>query len=456
MELLETALNIIGFFIALSIVVTVHEGGHFLAARWAGVEVEAFAIGWGKVLWSRRFGGTEFRICLLPLGGYCKMKGEQDLVASMGRGDKTVEASPGSLFAAKPWKKIVISVAGPLFNLIFALALFCLLEWTGSPRVDDPPRVELAAEVDGRHDLPAETAGLRTGDLVLSIDGTRIDSFSQLQETVAASNGRTAQWRIDRAGQAMDLTVTPKIDTQENRPLVGVYAFLNPVVGTVAPNSPAELAGFRKGDRVVAADGTPITGQRLLHLLTSAVRDVTVTVERDGANTDLLLIPDRQFAGAPNQGLDFEHTVYPAQPLPVLTALKNGWTHTWALLGLMGDGLVKLFTGQMNPIQALSGPIGMAKMSTEATTAAFAQSQESGWATLVRVVAFINLALFLMNLLPIPALDGGSIVVSLVEAARRRPLELRHLLRYQQIGAAVVLCLILFTTLNDLGIFGKH
>ena len=440
----------------LSVVVAVHEFGHFVAARWAGVEVEAFAIGWGKVLWARRFGSTEFRLCLLPLGGYCKMKGEQDLIASMGRGDAVVEASPGSLFAAPPWKKIIISAAGPLFNLIFAFLLFFAIEWTGSPRVEDKPRIELASEVDGRQDLPAQTAGLRSGDLVLSIGSQPIDSFSQLQQTIAASQGRSSLWRVSRDGQQVELTVTPKTDSQEHRPLVGVYAFLDPVIGTVAHDSPAELAGLQKNDRVVAADGNPVTAQQLLHTLSTATQGVTITVERGGTRADLLLVPDKQFTEAPYQGLDFEHVIVPAQASDPLTALAAGWTRTWSLLGLMVDSLGKLVTGQLNPIEALSGPIGMMKMSSQATTEAFAQSPESGWATIVRVVAFINLALFLMNLLPIPALDGGSIVVSLVEAARRRPLGLRALVRYQQIGAALVIGLILFTTLNDLGIFGKH
>jgi regulator of sigma E protease len=454
-ELLKGIVEVVFFLVGLSLVVAVHEFGHFVAARWAGVEVEAFAIGWGKVLWARRFGKTEFRLCLLPLGGYCKMKGEQDLIASMGRGDAVVEASPGSLFAAKPWKKILISAAGPVFNLLFALVIFGVMAWVGSPTLDDKPRIELGSQVDGRPAGPAEAAGLRTGDLVLSIDGKAVETFTELHQITAASDGRPVTWRVDRDGQVLELTVTPQLDPKEKQRMVGVYVFVDPVVGTVDRGSKADIAGFAKGDRVVAADGTPVTGEQLLQRLQTAEKDVTVTVIRNGQSTDVLVAPDRSYKNAPPLGLHYEQTLFPGKPTDPVTGAVLGWDRTWWTFGMMLDGLGKLLTGKINPLEALSGPIGMEKMSTAATTAAFAKSPAAGWAAIFNIVAIINLALFMMNLLPIPALDGGSIVVSLVEAARRHPLELRYLIRYQQVGVFVVLGLILFTTLNDLGVFGK-
>jgi len=187
-------------FVGLSVVVTIHEYGHFLAARWAGVEVEAFAVGWGKVLWAWKPGKTEYRLCLLPLGGYCKMKGEQDLAEAMVRQDGAFEPSPGSLFGAKPWKRLVISVAGPAFNLIFAALVFLTLQLTGVPETTPESRILVASEVDGRTNAPADQAGLKTGDLVTAVNDQPIKTFVQLQQTIAGSHSQPMVWTIDRAG----------------------------------------------------------------------------------------------------------------------------------------------------------------------------------------------------------------------------------------------------------------
>ena len=448
--------NTVLFLLGLSLVVTIHEAGHFSAARWAGVEVEAFAIGWGKVLWAWKPGKTEYRICLLPIGGYCKMKGEQDLIAALGRQDGAFEPSAGSLFAAKPWKKIVISAAGPLFNLAFAFLLFFTLQWTGVPDTTPASRIELAVEVDGRSGLPAELAGLKTGDQVTAIDTKPIRTFQALMETVSASKGKPMTWLVDRQGQGLTFTVAPRYDEKEKRLLVGVYAFVDPVVKDVEKNSTAALAGFRTGDRITAFNGNPVASKAVFDTLLGASKEHsdTVTVQRGGQELSLLLVPESD-SGQKGIGLAFVYPTFPAQGLAPGPALVAGAIQTWSMFSAMVQGLGGLFTGKESPVQSLSGPIGMMKMSSQAAASAFAQSPEEGVTTVVRILAFINLALFLMNLLPIPALDGGSIVVSTVEAIRRRAISLKSLLRYQQVGVAVVLGLVLFTTLNDLGLFGK-
>ena len=454
--LFSGVVNTVLFLLGLSLVVTIHEAGHFLAARWAGVEVEAFAVGWGKVLWAWKPGKTEYRICLLPIGGYCKMKGEQDLIAAMGRQDGSFEPSTGSLFAAKPWKKIIISAAGPLFNLVFAFLLFFALQWTGVPETTPASRIELAAEVDGRTGLPAEQAGLKTGDLVTAIDGRPIRTFSALMEAVLASKGQSMVWSIDRQGQGLQVPLAPRYDDKEKRLLVGVYPFVEPLVRAVEKNSSAELAGFQPGDRIATLNGVPVASKAVFDTLLGASkeRSDTVIVQRGSRELSLLLVPDTDVVQK-GIGLAFVYPRFSAQGKSPGGALVAGAGQTWEMFSAMVQGLGGLFTGKENPVQSLSGPIGMMKMSSQAATSAFAESPEEGVVTVVRILAFINLALFLMNLLPIPALDGGSIVVSAVEALRRRAISLKALLRYQQIGVAVVLGLVIFTTLNDLGLFGK-
>jgi regulator of sigma E protease len=455
-DILNWILSGLGILICLTVIVTVHEAGHFAAARWMGVEVEAFAIGWGKVLWAWKPGRTEYRICLLPLGGYCKMKGEQDLAVALEQRSESIDPSAGSLFGANPWKRILISAAGPLANLFFAFLLFFSLQATGYPVIGDQPRIQLASEVDGRTGTPAQEAGLQTGDLVKSVGSQNIVTFSDLQQVIVSSGPGPQVWTLDRNGASLRLTVTPRYNEAEKRAIVGIYADNEPVVGSVEAASVAAVAGFHPGDRVVSVDGIPITSGSafLWRLDKNGTAPQTVTVSRGGTLRELLVEGDPTTAKS-GWGVQLAASSFRIEGLRLDLAAAEGVKKTSQVLSQMVDGLVQLFTGKVNPAQALSGPIGIVKVGTEATTTAFAKSSNLGWTTVVQFAVFLNLALFLMNLLPIPVLDGGSIVVSLVEAFRRKKLGLKAMVRYQRVGAIFVLGLILFTTANDLGLFGK-
>lgn len=447
---MDTILFILIGLLGLSLVVTIHEYGHFLAARWAKVEVEAFAVGWGKVLWSWKPGPTEYRICLLPLGGYCKMKGEQDLAEALQRQDGAFEPTPGSLFGAAPWKRIVISVAGPLFNLIFAFAVFFTLQLTGVPETAPESRILLASEAGGQAGLPADRAGLKTGDLVTSVDGKPVRTFTQLQQAIAGSGGKTLVLEVDRSGAKKTLTVTPKYEASENRALVGIFPLIEPLIRAVKQDSPAALAGFQPGDRIRAVSGQPITSTQgfFLALTQAGNRSASVTVERSGTTVDLLLVPE---PGTGGPGLEFSLPAWPARGEPLPTALKDGWDKTFLLLGQMVDGLVQLFTGKVNPSESLSGPLRITYYVGEVASQGFLAGWGQGWGAIANFLAFISLALFLMNLLPIPALDGGTVVITALEGIRRKRLGVKALMRYQQIGVVFILGLVLFTTFNDLG-----
>lgn len=439
--------------VGLSVVVFLHEGGHFLAARWAGVEVEAFAIGWGKVLWSWKPGRTEYRVCLLPLGGYCKMKGEQDLVLALERSDEQVTASEGSLFGAPAWKRIIISAAGPVANLVTTLVVFSVLALTGVPSMGPQSRILLASDVDGRTGTAAEAAGLASGDLVTAVAGKAVRSFADLQSAIAAQGTKTQTWTIERQGAVLQKDVTPRSDSASGRPLVGVYASNPPIVRSVAPQSPAALAGFRPNDRVTAVDGVPVDADQIfVQKVTASKPSHEVIVDRSGQLVTLTFVPEGAKVAL---GLSFQVPTYPAQGQSLDKAVVTGWTQTFDMLGQMLQGLGRLFIGKENPVQALSGPVGIVEQGTSAVSTAFGFGFDFGFATLVNILAFLSLALFLMNLLPIPALDGGSIVVSFVEGIRRRRLSLKALMTYQQVGAFLVLGLLIFTTLNDFHLFGK-
>jgi len=304
--------------------------------------------------------------------------------------------------------------------------------------------------VDGRSALPADLAGLKTGDSILSVDGQGLRSFSELQKAIAASNGNPETWRIDRSGTTMVATVTPTFDSKEKRSIVGVYPLVAPVVKDIKKGSEAELAGFRPGDRITAVNEVPIaSSQAFFQALTkSGKNNLTVSVLRGAETTDLLLVPDDSSHGP---GIEFDLPTFPAVGAPFPQALREGWNRTTGLLGQIVDGLGQLFTGKTNVAESLSGPLRITYYVGEVASQGFLAGWGQGWGAVVNFLAFISLALFLMNLLPIPALDGGSIVVSAIEGLRRKPLGLKALMRYQQVGVVVVLGLVMFTTFNDIG-----
>ncbi|NNM67682.1 MAG: RIP metalloprotease RseP, partial [Spirochaetales bacterium] len=243
--------------VGLGIVVFIHEFGHFIAARLMGVDVEAFAVGWGPAFLRWKPRSTEYRLCWLPLGGYCKMKGEAFLIQALSDPSSTPVPEKGSFFAASPWRRIVISLAGPFFNLLSALLVLTVLAATGVPQTTPEARIVLASTVDPKGNFPADQAGLKTGDWIQTVNGKKILNFHDLQTAILQAKAGPDVMQIQREGKPLTVTVHPRWDAQAHSWLVGVYPWIDPVVKTVLPNSAAQIAGILPGDRILALNSHP-------------------------------------------------------------------------------------------------------------------------------------------------------------------------------------------------------
>jgi len=197
--------------LALSILVMIHEFGHFLAARFLGVKVEAFSVGWGPVLFKFPAWQTEFRLSLLPLGGYCKMRGDQDLQNALEKNQWVTEE--GSFFHVPAWRRLVISLAGPLFNFFSALLLLVILSLTGYTTRDLPAQIYLQ---EGES-TPALDAGLKTGDIIRMINQNEVYKFEDVQSFIRNSDGKTIELTVERDGQVLTLNVTPRWNQETGR-----------------------------------------------------------------------------------------------------------------------------------------------------------------------------------------------------------------------------------------------
>jgi regulator of sigma E protease len=439
--------------IALTIVVFLHELGHFAAARAVGVEVEAFAIGWGKVLWAWKPGATEYRLCLLPLGGYCKMRGDDFVIKSQEAqsqvGTEPPVPEPGSFHAASPWRRLVISLAGPIANLVLALAIFWVLQITGTPQHSTPARVVLLEAVNGQQPYPSQLAGLQTGDLIQAINQTPIRSFTDVQVAIARNGTSPMTLQVDRKGSLVNLVVTPRWITEENRTMVGIADWVDLRIETVTPGKSGDIAGLQAGDTIVQVNGVPVANsQEFLRQFSKGTTQALLTVNRAGNLVNLSWIGSIS-QGVPDLGIAFHLETYPPQGRDFLTALPVAVGQTISTVAQMGTGLLQLVSGKSKASDSLSGPLRISYLMGEQTTQGFALSWFDGFTNLAADLAFLSLALFFMNLLPIPALDGGSALLHLAEGISRRTIPMIFLVRYQQFGGVLILLLVVYTLFND-------
>ncbi len=443
--------------VGLSIVVIVHEFGHFVAARAVGVEVETFSIGWGPRLFGFKRRATEWRISAFPIGGFCKMKGEEDFKAALEKKLPYIPTEKGSFYGSSPWKRILILVSGPLFNVIFAVLLFSIVSLVGITVQTAPNRIVLASEaspLSGTTEKnPADLAGLLTGDVVASIDGVIVRDYSDLQEMVGLNPGKQLNLVVERNGERIAAAVTPRLDKNSGQGLIGIYSWIEPRVESVDPQGSAAIAGIKKGDLITSINGKPVRNTvDIIATLSSKPEKVTLSGFRDGASFDAKLVLTYSGQGQPLLGIAFETMTRTEKAASIAEAVAKGGTETYKTFSMTVKGIGLLFSG-VNVLKAVSGPARITYLVGSTATESIKASGISGIPTILSFLAFLSVSLFIMNLLPIPALDGGQIVLSVTEIVRRKPLPTKAIYRFQFIGAAMIMVLFFVATFSDILFF---
>ncbi|HKS64165.1 MAG TPA: RIP metalloprotease RseP [Xanthobacteraceae bacterium] len=447
------------FIFALSVVVFFHELGHFLVARWCGVRVLVFSIGFGPELigFDDRH-GTRWKISAIPLGGYVKFFGDDNAASvpdqeTIGR---MTEAERRDSFFHKPVAaRAAIVAAGPIANFILAILIFGALAFFMGRQVT-VPRIDAVTPGSA-----AAAAGFKPGDVILSADGKTVDGFGDVQRIAAFNAGHPLAFVVDRGGERVTLTATPQERSERDRfgnlQRLGVLDISGPImparIAAVLPGSAAAAAGFQPEDRVRKIDGKPVNTFLDLREVVAAnpERELEFEIERGGGTVVLRGTPsvhmEKDASGATQRigQLGISGGYDPADTrfiqYGVLGALKSGVSESWFVVDDTIGYLVKIIRGRASADQ-LGGPIRIAQVAGQVAT--------SGFTPILRFVALISVSIGLLNLFPIPLLDGGHLLFYAIEAVRGRPLSDRAQEYGFRFGLAVVLLLMLFATYNDL------
>ncbi|MBT5258555.1 MAG: RIP metalloprotease RseP [Nitrospinaceae bacterium] len=433
--------KIFAFLVGLAVLIFVHELGHFLAARKCGVIVEKFSIGFGKKLFGFTSRGTEFIVAAIPLGGYVKMKGEE-------LGEETSEE--GSFSAAPPQHRLLIAFAGPAFNILFALAIYVFVYMIG---------VETIGPVIGtvKENSPALEAGLQTGDKIISVNNNPIRFWSQLQKKVYHSPGEKLDFQIERLNKGIiNLEIIPTTEEIKNLfgdteqvGLIGITPLANTIT-YIKKESAAEKAGLQLNDRIIAVQNINIFGWS--DLRPAAVDKpgelLTFKIQRNDTEILIPLTPTpKTIKGPDGNDLKIGEIGIGMSGLMVLEqygligSVSRAIKETWEMTSLIAISVQKMLFGSI-PADQIGGPILIFQI--------YGEQAEQGFNEFIRLTALLSINLGLINLLPIPILDGGHILFFLLEIIKGRPVSERNRELAQQVGFFMLISLMVFAFYNDI------
>jgi regulator of sigma E protease len=436
------------FIVLVGAIIVVHEGGHFIVAKLCRVRVEAFAIGFGPRLFGFKIGETEYKVCLLPLGGFVKMTGEspeQNLEAP-GTRVEIPAGDPGAFTAHPRWQRMLIGVAGPTFNILLTLGLM----WFYFAFINEVPAVTVkTTSVEWvTPGSAAATAGIEAGDVITSIDDIKNPDWDAVIEQAALNANQTVPIAVDRGQETLSLSLrVPAGAKSGNFDLseVGISPQLayGPIgVQRVQPGTPAEQAGLRDGDAIEAVDGLAFHSVNTLldYMQAGKGKPLTLTVLRNGATLTIVATPAKLDT---TWKLGFAPVLTPMrdEPLSLASAAGKSLGFFKSNSLLVGEILNRLFTHRLS-VKQMMGPVGIAQAAGEA-------AETDGWYPKFGLASLISLQLGILNLMPFPILDGGMILLLLIESALRHDISVTIKERIYQAAFVALMAFIAFTIFND-------
>jgi len=423
--------TIIAFVIVFGVLVFVHEFGHFFMAKLVGIKVEVFSFGYGKRLFGFKKGGTDYRVSLIPMGGFVRFLGEDVL-------EEHEDLPPGDFRAAKRWQRFLVIFMGAFMNIILAIVIMSFINMVGvmvPEMLDEKPVIGWIEE-----DSPAALSDLQLGDEILSINNRKTQTWNEVEIAVGTKPKRQIDIEIKRGKDILRVNLFTESRTRYAMGYAGFYGNIKTQVNIVVANSPADKAGLQPNDVILAINGKKIHFLEFPQLIQeNPDQELDFLVEREGEIITLKVTPQRE-GDIGKVGL--YHT--PKSKLKkygFFPAVWEGISYNAELTFLVFNTIRDLATGEASTRQ-LAGPIDIANLSYEFL--------KMGFLALITWIAFISLQLGIINLFPIPVLDGGQILVLGLEGLFRRDFNIKVKRVIMQIGFAMFIFLIVFIILNDI------
>jgi regulator of sigma E protease len=424
--------SVLAFVFVLGVLIFVHELGHFMMARRIGVRVLTFSLGFGPKLLSFKRGDTEYCVSAIPLGGYVKMAGENPEDQRTGAADEFLSKSK--------WQRFQVLIMGPVMNLVLALVVMTFVLYQGAlvPKAQDEPVVIGSF----RPGSVAQAAGLQVGDRIVSMDGKPVEDWDQFSMEIIGKAGRTVTLMVERSGKAIEKQLVPAASGKFEIGEIGIMPIMRPEFISVNTGEPAQQSGFKPGD-IVLALGTErgLSQPEIIERIQrSEGKPLDFEILRGGQTMHITVTPrksDGVFRIGAHIALAEMRTINPS----FVEAMKMSAEQNWEWTKLIVKTLIGLFTRDTS-VKQLMGPVAIADLSGTAA--------EQGWIPLFNLLAMISLNLGLLNLMPIPVLDGGHIAILGLEGLSRRDFSMR--VKEKMLFAGFVLLLTLMVTViyNDL------
>ena len=406
-------LSAIKIIFLLGFLIFIHEGGHFLVAKLCKVKVNEFAIGFGPTIWKKQGKETKYALRLIPLGGFVSMEGE-------------VESSDveGSFSKASIPRRIAIVAAGAIVNIIFAVIVYFTLMVSSGTYVSN----QIDTTLDG---YSAQVNGLQSGDKIIKINGKNVKRAETITEALSKNEGENIEITFERNGNVSNINIKP---TKNDIKSTGIYLKDSNKIIAVDKNSSAQKQGIQANDEIIEVNGENTNNDpyKIIELINKSEDKISIKIQRGKEVLNIELIPDitsKYYLGVTFKNAEdtIENRIY------------YGLTETGDFLSSIVDNLKQLFTGNVGMDQMM-GPVGISE----------AVAETNGAKEFVYLLALISLSLGVTNLLPIPALDGGKLLILIIEAIRRKPLKEGTELKIQTIGFLIIITLSLYVTYNDI------